>query len=232
MGAFRKSCLYILAGALAFFPVLMLGSQALGLRLYLRHSSACAIILAVLCVACVILSERREDQPSLPRRICADLLCPLAILCWIVFLIKGMTLTVLICMAICLICAIVLCSGINAGRGKLAGMIVGILAAIPLCLLSGLDLLFSGLVYNTVVQTLSSPDGQYYAQVIDSDQGALGGDTLVEVHSRPCLDAGLFCIAQTPQCVFAGDWGIWKTMEITWQDYDTLIINGEAYDIE
>lgn len=230
MRSFRRSCLYILACTLAFFPVFTFAGEALKLRLYFRQSSVCAVVVAVICAICVLLSPRREDGPSLPRRILTDLLCPLTILCWVAFLIRGMTATVLICMTLCLICAMLLCSRIDAGKGKITGMVIGILAAFPLFLFSGMVLLFDGSSGgNTVVKTLPSPDGHYCAHVIDSDQGALGGDTLVDVHAQPCLDAGLFYMARTPQRVFIDDHGVWKTMEIFWQDDTTLVINGESH---
>ena len=219
-------------GALAFFPTLTFVGEAIGLRLFFRHSSACSIAVAAICVLCVLLSMDHKATPTLPRRIAANLLCPLAALCWLAFLLRGMTLAVLVSMGICLICSVLLCGYCNAGRGKLWGMALGILIAIPLCLFSGLMLIFRDFGRDTVVRTVPSPDGRHYVPVIDSDQGALGGDTLVDVHAVPILDFGMFYMAQTPQRVLIDDWGAWNSMEISWLDEDTLVINGKQYSID
>ncbi len=65
---------------------------------------------------------------------------------------------------------------------------------------------------NTVVETVESPGGKYYAQVIDSDQGALGGDTFVDVYQSGEINALLFKIEKAPQRVYSGDWGTKGTM--------------------
>lgn len=85
---------------------------------------------------------------------------------------------------------------------------------------------------NTVIQTLESPDGKHYAQVIDSDQGALGGDTLVNVYTTAKLNAFVFTIDKKPQQVYLGHWGEHKNMKIHWQDHRHLVINSKIYEIE
>ena len=74
------------------------------------------------------------------------------------------------------------------------------------------------MVENTVVQTPESPDGEYVAQVIRSDQGALGGDTLVEVYPKEK--------PRQKQRVYVGEWGEYTAMEICWKTDTCLVING------
>lgn len=62
------------------------------------------------------------------------------------------------------------------------------------CFFDFIALIFGNIGQNTVVQTVESPSGKYYAQVIDSDQGALGGDTLVDVYEKSKINAILFKI--------------------------------------
>ena len=84
-----------------------------------------------------------------------------------------------------------------------------------------------------MVQTLPSPNGTYYAEVIDSDQGALGGDTLVEVYdTRKQLDLFLITVQKNPQLVYFGDWGDFKTMTLQWESEQVLLINGKPNIIE
>jgi hypothetical protein len=82
---------------------------------------------------------------------------------------------------------------------------------------------------NTVVQSVPSPDGKQVAQVIDSDDGALGGDTFVDV-SRGSTNLLLLCIEETRR-VYIGEWGEFNNMRIVWRDDDTLLINGRSYDV-
>ena len=75
----------------------------------------------------------------------------------------------------------------------------------------------------TVVQTLPSPDGTYEARVIDVDEGALGGSTIVEVERNGWL--------ARPKRIYLGEWGEYETMEIYWKNDDCLVINGKEYSV-
>lgn len=75
-----------------------------------------------------------------------------------------------------------------------------------------------------VVQTLESPNGTYIAQVISSDQGAMGGNTLVEVYPKGK--------PRQKQRVYMGEWGEHDYMEIHWKSDTCLVINGAEYPIQ
>lgn len=85
---------------------------------------------------------------------------------------------------------------------------------------------------NTVVKNVDSPDGTYVAQVVDSDQGALGGDTIVQVKETKTVNCLLFTLEKKPQRVYMGDWGVFETMQIYWRNEECLVINGREYTIE
>ena len=85
-----------------------------------------------------------------------------------------------------------------------------------------------GLSQNTVVQTLDSPNGTYFAQVIDSDQGAMGGATIVEVYQSNSFLGRHKKVDR----VYTGRYGEYKTMEIYWKDDTCLVINGTEYPIK
>lgn len=81
------------------------------------------------------------------------------------------------------------------------------------------------------VRNLDSPDGRYTASVISIDQGALGGDTLVEVTDRKKsvnILIGRFTYATE---VYRGDWGDWEDMDLSWEDTGTLTINGTNFSV-
>lgn len=102
----------------------------------------------------------------------------------------------------------------------------------PIGFFSFITLIFGNIGQNTVVQTVESPNGKYYAQVIDSNQGALGGDTLVDVYKKSGINFILFRIEKKPQRVYFGDWGDFENMQIDWKDNGCLVINSVEYQIK
>lgn len=112
-------------------------------------------------------------------------------------------------------------------------VILWICAALLLLLLMLLPFLLfllslRGLSQNTVVQTLQSPEGTYFAQVIDSDQGAMGGATIVEVYQSQSFLGRHKKVGR----VYTGSYGEHKTMQICWKDDHCLIIDGIEYPIK
>lgn len=115
---------------------------------------------------------------------------------------------------------------------KIITLVLSALMVLPIGFFSFIALIFGNIGQNTVVQTVESPSGKYYAQVIDSDQGALGGDTLVDVYEKSGINAILFKIEKKPQRVYFGDWGEFENMQIHWKDDRCLVINSIEYEIE
>ena len=81
---------------------------------------------------------------------------------------------------------------------------------------------------NTVVKTLDSPGGTYYAQVIESNHGALGGATYVEVYKS----RGFLGWHKKVDRVYTGKWSEAQNMDIYWKDDRCLVINGAEYPIK
>ena len=114
---------------------------------------------------------------------------------------------------------------------RVAALVLSALMVLPVGFCSFIALIFGNIGQNTVVQTVASPSGTYYAQVIDSDQGALGGDTFVDVYEKSGVDVILFKTEKAPQRVYVGDWGEFANMQIHWKNDDCLVINSEEYKI-
>jgi hypothetical protein len=83
--------------------------------------------------------------------------------------------------------------------------------------------------HNTIVRQETSPDESYTAVLIASDQGALGGDTIVniEYNTTKIIGYGRF-----EKRLYTGDWEEFETMCIEWKDDHTLLINGKSYSID
>mgnify|MGYP004537430273 FL=1 len=115
---------------------------------------------------------------------------------------------------------------------KIIALVLSVLMILPLGFFSFIALIFGNIAQNTVVKTVESPSGKYYAQVIDSDQGALGGNTIVDVYQECEINALLFKIKKKPQQVYSGGWGEFENMQIRWKNDNCLIINSVEYEIE
>ena len=109
-----------------------------------------------------------------------------------------------------------------------------LLLLIPVIGLLGLLTLFSlfPIGQTTVVQTLPSPEGTHYAELIDDDQGALGGATVVNVYTPSAkIDLFFLQISKDPQQVYYGDWGKFENMKLEWESETVLLINGAPHEI-
>lgn len=115
---------------------------------------------------------------------------------------------------------------------KIVAIALSALLILPTAFLGLLALIFGNFGKDTVVQSVDSPNGKYCAQVIASSQGALGGDTFVEVYRNQKIDLFLFKIEKKPQRVYYGEWYEFETMKIHWIDDDHIAVNGRTYEIE
>ena len=114
---------------------------------------------------------------------------------------------------------------------KIVALVLSALLALPIGFFS-LLVVFFPIGQNTVVQTLESPTGRYYAELINSNQGALGGETVVYVYERWEIDLLLFKIEKEPQQVYFGEWYEFENMKIHWKDDRCIVINSVEYGIK
>ena len=99
----------------------------------------------------------------------------------------------------------------------------GILA-MPICLL----ILLSGFGANTVLAHEISPGNTYCAEVIDNDQGALGGATILNVYKDDeSFSIGSFDFRQNEKKIYSGRWGEYQSLY--WRDNDHLTMNDAIY---
>ena len=84
--------------------------------------------------------------------------------------------------------------------------------------------------YTEIVDTVYSPNGRYRAELLDINEGALGGDTVVLVYDeRGSLDMGFCTLQKEPKIAYTGPWGVFKDMELKWDSDECLRINGKDY---
>lgn len=111
---------------------------------------------------------------------------------------------------------------------KIIALSLSALLAYPVGLLGFISVIFGKFGQETVTQTSVSPDGVYYAEVVYSDQGALGGHTVVHVYENCTIDAIVFKIEKTPEQVYSGKWYEYETMHIYWKTDSCLVVDSEG----
>ena len=88
---------------------------------------------------------------------------------------------------------------------------------------------------NRVVQSIPSPDGSSWAEVINDDQGALGGNTLVKICGNQVpdiYDGVFFCLQEwDADILYVGKYWEYETIEVVWKNDHCLIINGQEYEV-
>lgn len=80
-----------------------------------------------------------------------------------------------------------------------------------------------------VVQSLPSPEGGYTATVMISDQGALGGDTWVEVRDEKRSIHILLGRFADSRVLWRGEFHYAQGMDLLWEEEEILNINGVSY---
>lgn len=86
-------------------------------------------------------------------------------------------------------------------------------------------------VKETVVDRILSPEGTRFAEIVDSDQGALGGNTVVYVKDTLVTDFLLFSV-RNEERIYVGEWREYGNMRVEWISEDCLKINSKEYVIE
>ena len=121
------------------------------------------------------------------------------------------------------------------GHGTVIKTVFAILSILYICFLCVIlffRLLFGSFGENTVVMTVESPSKEYYAEVIDSDQGALGGNTFVDVYEKSIIETSVLTVCKKPKRIYSGKWGEYKKMQIYWENDTCIVINSVKYEIE
>lgn len=168
------------------------------------------------------------------NRFCAilfSLIAPLSFMNSVFYLFECSTVLVILCMLICISSCCYLC--IEHGKPlvlKITCIGLSGLMILPICFFTFITLLFGNFGQNTIMKSVISPNGTYYAEVIDSDQGGLGGATFVDVYDNKGFNTCIFKISKPTQRVYSGEWG--EKINIYWKDNNCLLINSVEYIIK
>ena len=218
----------------AFFPVINIFMAAIGYTFEVENYYVFVIIMTALYgVFIKSFWDFRKEPCTTFLRITALILAILGVINLITYVLVYTDVVVTIVMFLWLVSDLILF--LYVIRNTRFKIITWIMCACSVCMLlpfTALCLLFANIGENIVVKTVCSPEENYYAQVINSDQGALGGDTLVQVYDKTkSWNFLLFKIYKSPKTIYMGEWGEFNTMEIEWKNAATLLINEMEYKV-
>ncbi len=225
--------IYLLFALIILLPVGTFTTVCFGYKFELASIPAFAVVIAVLSVCTFVLNRvypLETDNKSI--RIILSVIAPMSLINAVLFLLESHQISVIVSASISAVCCFLLTVKHSKPDAlKTVVLSLSALMALPVVIFSLFLLVFGNFGKNTVMQTVVSPNEKYYAQVIDSDQGALGGDTFVDVYSKG-FDSIVFRINKKPQRVYQGEWGEFEEMQIYWKDDSCLVINSKEYNIE
>lgn len=226
-------CIYSLFALMVLFPVGTVLCSLFGYRFLLLSNSGFAMVLGLLSVCATVLSFRFQVEVSKASGVLAALLPGLTLVSGVFLMLAKVNIFGLLGIAVGFVgsCCLTVRHTRHLALRIVALVIAGALT-VPTAFLGFIVLIFGSIGQNTVVQSVESPEGNYTALVINSDQGALGGDTLVEVQEKGGVNLLVLRIEKKPQRVYSGQWGEFDNMKLSWKDEGCLVINGTEYAIQ
>ena len=220
---------WILVILLAFAPLGMGISAIFGYSLVFSNywilPIAAICVTAVLVLLSIVTKVTVEDKIT---PVLSSVITPCALVNTVCYVSQCGTYWLVLSLLMCIGCGyLTIRHGVPPVR---AGALVMTAALVlPVCLICVLLTAVGNAQVNHIIETVDSPDGTYYAQIIHSDQGDMGGDTIVKVYSYKGLDAGLFRISRKPLRLYVGAEEEYKTMELKWISNDRLMIDEKEY---
>lgn len=224
------------SGCVLFLMIILLPSGVIffdcfGYTLQLANYTAFAIVTALSAMCTVALGIiMREAVEGKAAAVLFALTPPVSLINAAFYLFARSTASVAVSMLICVCCCVYLSARYGKPMAlKITAFVIAAFMILPLAFFGALALLLGDFGETTVVRSVESPNGAYHARVIDSDQGALGGDTFVDVYTDKCIDLLICKITKQSQRVYRGNWGEYENMEIYWKDDHCLVINAIEY---
>lgn len=214
-----------------FLPVISLILYCFGYTVTLVSYTVFSIVSALIfIVSAYLISKTEQFNRKKTLRFFMALLPLFSLINAFVYVFKSKSVVVLICMSISFVCSAVVAEKIC--NHKIASVLTSMVLSLPLLVVSFAVVFFGDFGANTVVDRIYSPEKTYYAEIVDNDQGALGGDTIVYACKNSKLNLLVLTISKTPQRVYVGDWREYETMQITWKNENCLLIDSEEYIID
>lgn len=216
------------------FPIGALVSAFFGYTFQLTSVFAVSVISAVISVFTVISSIiSKEKFINKVMVIMLYILAPISFINAIVYIFESGQISVAVCVLVSFLCiSFLIIKNAMAKISKIVASVLCTLMTAFILFFAFIMLMFGNIGQNTVIKNIDSPSGNLYAQVIDSDQGALGGGTIVDVYEKRDIDVFVFKLRDKPQRVYVGEWGEFDNIKIHWKDDTCLVVNSVEYEIK
>lgn len=212
----------------SFLPLFTLILHPFGYSVSLASYKIFSAVSAIICIASVF--RIKESGYNKTTRLFIAFLPLMQLINTVIYVNKSKSALTAVFMAICFIsCAVLSQKILLSVKTKIASVITSSLMFLVLVLISFVAVFFGNFSVNTVVKTISSPSKEYYAEVVDSDQGATGGSTVVYIKKSDSVNLLFATIEKAPERAYLGEWREYETMDIYWKDKNTLIINSSEY---
>ena len=219
---------------LLFYLLLLLpvGSSlafCVGYTLELASYRLYSAVLAVLSVTAAVYSLGVNEEWRERSAVMCSLLPLAGLICSVFCVFKLVAFAMLICVGCCFLSAAK--SG-NPFSLKATSLILSSLMILPVTFFVYIALTFCNLGTDEVVKSVDSPDSRYTAQIIDADQGTLGGETVVRVVKKRGLELLVLSVRLKPQTVYIGEWGEAEDITVYWSSDRAVTVNSYEYKIK
>ena len=223
--------LWVLSALMLVYPAGAMICAIIGYSFEFTSLPVFAAVIGLIANGIVVLGIVFKSTPrNTATQIILAVLAPLSFIDAVLYIFNSPRLWIIVSMlttAAC--CCYLVIRHVWPKRLRISALILLRILTLPLLFFSFLAFVFGNIGENTVVQTVTSPSGKYYAQLTDNDQGALGGATIVKVHEVSGIDTFLFKAEKKPREVYYGHWGEFMDMQIYWKDDECLVINSVEY---
>ncbi|MCR5809148.1 MAG: DUF5412 domain-containing protein [Clostridiales bacterium] len=226
--------------AAAFFPAVTITASLCGLDAELFNYPICSLITALLTIVFSAPLLRSRSELGKAARLLTALLPIASAVNWMLYVSLGTQensppLNFVTCLsaAACFgISAALVIKRFSKPSVKALVLVIPCILCFLLLILSFFGILLGSFGKTEVVRTEPSPNGRYIAEIIDDDQGALGGNTFVNVRRNINVDLGIVKLSGKLKNVWNGGYGEFNDMTLEWKDDETLLINGREYTIK
>ena len=223
-------CAVILTVLAGFFPAVTILLALFGYEIIMKAPLAIAILSTVLfCGGFAVLQIKPAKSGGF--RFLFGLLPLICLVNTLFCMVLGNSIPVtVLCFVQAFLAVILMLQKLRTIGAKVTVSILFALGVMFLVMHGFLFFTFGQIGYRETITAALSPEGTYRAEIIDSSEGALGGDTLVRVCHVPFhWDLCLVEVQREPRTVYIGQWGEFETMTIDWQSEQTLLINSTPY---
>lgn len=226
------SCL--LLALIAFCPVISLICYVFGYKFTLVNPGAFAIAIFVLTAITVLVSVfYKEALENITICAVVSALTPMALINTAFYVRSCGTLWIIASVLIC-----VGCGYLTIRHGKPLTVRTGALVLTAGLLLPMVLVCFvlsvAGKTQNyNILDTVDSPTGAYYAEIIDNNQGEKGGTKMVHIYPEKDIETPIFLIRKKRIIIYEEFYKANEADEVEvvvqWKDDNHLVINGKNY---